>query len=432
MQHQNVVVGIRVRPLLDAESGEKALLSTSNGVVSLDKKEFSFDLVFDEEDTVYSQKQVFDSVGKQVVDAAVTGFNATLFAYGQSGSGKTFTMMGELGTTREGLIPRICREVLTKLKHAQISCSYCEIYEEKVADLLSLKTQDSLRLREHPDLGVFVDGLQSFPVEDFSQVMGLMRRGNEKRKVGDTLLNQKSSRSHAIFTLEIVQSKDLSDARLKKATEIRSKLHLVDLAGSERQEQSGASGKRLKEACDINASLTVLGRVIRDLAENSSTFAYRESKLTYLLKESLGGNSQTFMIATVSPAASNYKETLSTLQYAQKAKRVVNSPIVNQDRDAQLLLQILEENRQMKAELGKRGKNENDLEIEVRNLVESYELAIADLKEKVHLLEAKLEEQEETNFLIDKLKKKNEELKAGLAKRKAVCHEQQERLESEV
>ncbi|XP_067031980.1 kinesin-like protein KIF16B [Acropora muricata] len=338
------------------------------------KKEFFFDHSYwsvDPKDQHFiTQEQVFSDLGQGVLDAAFEGYNACLFAYGQTSAGKTYTMMGT--NEQVGLIPRICKglfryiEENTSLSSSfRTEVSYLEIYNEHVRDLLrppKLKKlpQQNLKVREHPKEGPYVEGLTKQHVSDFDSIEVLMEQGHRLRATASTNMNNTSSRSHAIFTIKFTQAKFIEDM----PSETISKIHLVDLAGSERATSSGAVGQRLKEGANINKSLVTLGIVISTLAENSinaSTSAkrssfrkklfvpYRDSALTFLLKDSLGGNSKTVMVAAISPAECNYGETLSTLRYAHRAKSIINSPTVNEDPNVKLIRELRSEIDRLKS-----------------------------------------------------------------------------------
>ncbi|KAK8758441.1 hypothetical protein V5799_003929 [Amblyomma americanum] len=328
-------------------------------------KEFTFDYSYwsvnSRDPHFVTQEQVFNDLGQEVVDNAFEGYNACIFAYGQTGSGKTFTMMGS--ADNEGLIPRICQAMYTRMKLGQNSgttfrteVSYLEIYNEKVKDLLKREsTQHNLRVREHPKLGPYVQDLSRHLVMDYSDVEELMARGNSHRTTACTAMNDVSSRSHAIFTLNFTQAKFIRDL----PSETVSKVNLVDLAGSERADSTKATGQRLKEGGHINKSLVTLGTVISALAELSTSHSkkrvfipYRDSVLTWLLRDSLGGNSKTIMIATISPAECNYGETLSTLRYANRAKNIINKPTINEDPNVKLIKELREEIARLRSRIG--------------------------------------------------------------------------------
>uniref|UniRef100_A0A3P8Y577 Kinesin family member 13Ba n=1 Tax=Esox lucius TaxID=8010 RepID=A0A3P8Y577_ESOLU len=307
------------------------------------------------------QDVVFHCLGESLLHNAFQGYNACIFAYGQTGSGKSYTMMGSVDSP--GLIPRLCSSLFDRTLQEQregegftIEVSYMEIYNEKVRDLLDPKgSRQALRVREHKVLGPYVDGLSRLAVASYKDIESLMSEGNKSRTVAATNMNEESSRSHAVFN--IILTHTLKDLRSGTSGEKVSKLSLVDLAGSERAAKTGATGERMKEGSNINKSLTTLGLVISALAEqgcgkNKTKFVpYRDSVLTWLLKDSLGGNSRTAMVATVSPAADNYDETLSTLRYADRAKSIVNHAVVNEDPNARIIRELREEVEKLRDQL---------------------------------------------------------------------------------
>uniref|UniRef100_A0A8C2U4C1 Kinesin family member 13A n=1 Tax=Coturnix japonica TaxID=93934 RepID=A0A8C2U4C1_COTJA len=313
---------------------------------------FAFDHCFwsmDESNTTKyaGQEVVFKCLGEGILEKAFQGYNACIFAYGQTGSGKSFSMMGN--AEQLGLIPRLCCALFQRISVEEneshtfkVEVSYMEIYNEKVRDLLDPKgSRQSLKVREHKVLGPYVDGLSQLAVTNFEDIESLMSEGNKSRTVAATNMNEESSRSHA------------SGVCVSKV----SKVSLVDLAGSERVSKTGAAGERLKEGSNINKSLSTLGLVISSLADQAAGkgknkfVPYRDSVLTWLLKDNLGGNSQTAMIATISPAADNYEETLSTLRYADRAKRIVNHAVVNEDPNARVIRELREEVEKLKEQL---------------------------------------------------------------------------------
>jgi kinesin family protein 16B len=308
-------------------------------------KRFTFDYSYwsfrATDDHYVSQEKVHSDLGQLVLEAAFTGYNASIFAYGQTGAGKTYSMMGWDG--QPGLVPRISQELFTKAdgkdqNSFRVEVSYLEIYNEKVRDLMiDGGVKHNLKVREHPQTGPFVDGLSKHTVLSSTDLLHLIELGNNHRTTAATQMNDVSSRSHAIFTINFTQAQILEGI----PSETTSRMNLVDLAGSERVESSGATGDRLREGSNINRSLTTLGLVISALATNSAIASkansekkkfvpYRDSVLTWLLKDSLGGNSKTIMLAAISPADINYGETLSTLRYANRAKSIVNKPVVNE------------------------------------------------------------------------------------------------------
>uniref|UniRef100_A0A671Y871 Kinesin family member 13B n=1 Tax=Sparus aurata TaxID=8175 RepID=A0A671Y871_SPAAU len=307
------------------------------------------------------QEVVFQCLGESLLRNAFQGYNACIFAYGQTGSGKSYTMMGS--GDQPGLIPRLCSALFErtqtegrKEESFTVEVSYMEIYNEKVRDLLDPKGgRQPLRVREHKVLGPYVDGLSRLAVASYKDIESLMSEGNKSRTVAATNMNEESSRSHAVFN--IILTHTLKDLQSGTSGEKVSRLSLVDLAGSERAAKTGAAGERLKEGSNINKSLTTLGLVISALAEqgtakNKNKFVpYRDSVLTWLLKDCLGGNSRTAMVATVSPAADNYEETLSTLRYADRAKNIVNHAVVNEDPNARIIRELREEVEKLRDQL---------------------------------------------------------------------------------
>uniref|UniRef100_A0A8C3AK19 Kinesin family member 13B n=1 Tax=Cyclopterus lumpus TaxID=8103 RepID=A0A8C3AK19_CYCLU len=327
---------------------------------------FAFDHCFwsideSQKDKFAGQDVVFQCLGESLLDNAFMGYNACIFAYGQTGSGKSYTMMGS--AEQPGLIPRLCSSLFSRtVREARegecftVEVSYMEIYNEKVRDLLDPKgNRQALRVREHKVLGPYVDGLSRLAVACYKDIESLMSEGNKSRTVAATNMNEESSRSHAVFN--IILTHTLMDLQSETSGEKVSKLSLVDLAGSERAAKTGAAGERLKEGSNINKSLSTLGLVISALADQgagkykSKFVPYRDSVLTWLLKDSLGGNSRTAMVATISPSADNYDETLSTLRYADRAKSIVNHAVVNEDPNARIIRELREEVEKLKEQL---------------------------------------------------------------------------------
>uniref|UniRef100_A0A671SDA4 Kinesin-like protein KIF16B n=1 Tax=Sinocyclocheilus anshuiensis TaxID=1608454 RepID=A0A671SDA4_9TELE len=383
----SVRVAVRVRPMnrrekdvsakciIEMEGNKTTItnLKLPDGVTGDSVRErtktFTYDFSYDSSDcknaSFVSQEKVFKDLGTDVLKAAFEGYNACIFAYGQTGSGKSHTMMGIPGDV--GLIPRICEGLFSRISGMtrrdeasfRTEVSYLEIYNERVRDLLRRKMAETynLRVREHPKEGPYVEDLSKHLVQNYNDVEELMEAGNINRTTASTGMNDTSSRSHAIFTINFTQAK--FDAVMPSETV--SKIHLVDLAGSERADATGATGVRLKEGSNINKSLVTLGNVISALADLSLEGAnshlkkkqvfvpYRDSVLTWLLKDSLGGNSKTIMIATISPADVNYGETLSTLRYANRAKNIINKPTINEDSNVRLIRELRAEIARLKA-----------------------------------------------------------------------------------
>lgn len=338
----NVTVVVRVRPLNAKELGQddvKNCLHVAKNVVTVNRcLEFIFDhCVKPNQDNSY----LYEQIGHPLLEHALDGYNVCMFAYGQTGSGKTHSIMGredDPGVMHQfviNLFDRVAFMTKQESVRVKVECSYYEIYNEKIHDLLSNDSKTPLRVREHPINGPYIVDLSTIECSSYQDVVYWINIAQKRRLTACTNMNQKSSRSHTIFTLVITQDKDLDDEFKQSIT---SKVNIVDLAGSERTHVVNATGKRLQESVLINKSLLTLGKVITQLAEydyvrgsSNSYIPYRESVLTWLLKESLGGNSKTTMIATISPASCYQEETLTTLRYAATARRVVNIVKINED-----------------------------------------------------------------------------------------------------
>ncbi|CAH1787556.1 unnamed protein product, partial [Owenia fusiformis] len=315
-------------------------------------KSFTFDGAYFTDSTT---EQIYADVGYSLVESVTEGYNGTIFAYGQTGCGKSFSMQGITDpATQRGIIPRAFDHIFETISVSEgqkylVHASYLEIYNEDVRDLLGKDAKSKLDLKEHPEKGIYVQGLSMHTVHNVSDCNTVMDRGWKNRSVGATLMNADSSRSHSIFTINIEMATTLENGEEKIKA---GKLNLVDLAGSERQGKTGATGDRLKEATKINLSLSALGNVISALVDGKSKhIPYRDSKLTRLLQDSLGGNTKTLMVACLSPADNNYDETLSTLRYANRAKNIKNKPKVNEDPKDALLREYQEEIQKLKAML---------------------------------------------------------------------------------
>ncbi|KAK3377951.1 hypothetical protein B0H63DRAFT_547572 [Podospora didyma] len=332
-------------------------------VFAFDKSYWSFDK---NAPNYAGQENLHDDLGKPLLDNAFQGYNNCIFAYGQTGSGKSYSMMGY--GKDAGIIPKICQDMFLRIDEMQkdknlrctVEVSYLEIYNERVRDLLNPANKGNLKVREHPSTGPYVEDLAKLVVGGFQEIEHLMDEGNKARTVAATNMNETSSRSHAVFTLMLTQKR--FDPETKMEMEKAAKISLVDLAGSERATSTGATGARLKEGAEINRSLSTLGRVIAALADLSTgkkkkgatgtQVPYRDSVLTWLLKDSLGGNSMTAMIAAISPADINYDETLSTLRYADSAKRIKNHAVINEDANARMIRELKEELAVLRSKLG--------------------------------------------------------------------------------
>eukprot|EP01137_Pigoraptor_chileana_P006205 Opistho-2@50302 len=333
---ENVKVAVRCRPFNGREKERSAVCSVridgkSTTLVNpdaTDKQQKEHTFTFDHSyfwDT--EQSRVYGDLGAPLLKKALEGYNATIFAYGQTGSGKTYNMTGMPDSP--GIIPLMNKELFDIIGAAPpnmrylVTVSYLEIYNEKIYDLLN-PSERELKVRQHPQLGIYVDGIAELVVKSHEDIQTLQEQGNKVRTVASTNMNLVSSRSHSIFTMKIEQ-KDMNNLSNQG---LNAKVNLVDLAGSERADSTGATGERLKEGAAINKSLSALGNVINALADPkklSGHVPYRDSKLTRILQESLGGNTLTVMLAAISPADINFDETLSTLQYANRAKNIQNT-----------------------------------------------------------------------------------------------------------
>ncbi|XP_025068030.1 kinesin-like protein KIF1B [Alligator sinensis] len=374
MSGASVKVAVRVRPFNSRETSKESkciiqMQGNSTSIVNPKNpkeapKSFSFDYSYwshtsAEDPSFASQSRVYNDIGKEMLLHAFEGYNVCIFAYGQTGAGKSYTMMGKQEESQAGIIPQLCEELFEKINDNSneeisysVEVSYMEIYCERVRDLLNPKNKGNLRVREHPLLGPYVEDLSKLAVTSYTDIADLMDAGNKARTVAATNMNETSSRSHAVFTIVFTQKRH--DTETDLSTEKVSKISLVDLAGSERADSTGAKGTRLKEGANINKSLTTLGKVISALAEVSKKkkktdfIPYRDSVLTWLLRENLGGNSRTAMVAALSPADINYDETLSTLRYADRAKQIKCNAVINEDPNAKLVRELKEEVTRLK------------------------------------------------------------------------------------
>uniref|UniRef100_A0AAR2LCS7 plus-end-directed kinesin ATPase n=1 Tax=Pygocentrus nattereri TaxID=42514 RepID=A0AAR2LCS7_PYGNA len=372
MAGASVKVAVRVRPFNSREIGKesKCIIQMSGNTTTIinpkqpkENKSFNFDYSYwshtTPEDINYAdQKQVYKDIGEEMLLHAFEGYNVCIFAYGQTGAGKSYTMMGKQEKDQQGIIPLLCEDLFTKISNNNdnnmsysVEVSYMEIYCERVRDLLNPKNKGNLRVREHPLMGPYVEDLSKLAVTSYNDIQDLMDSGNKARTVAATNMNETSSRSHAVFNIIFTQKRHDSDT--DNTSEKVSKISLVDLAGSERADSTGAKGTRLKEGANINKSLTTLGKVISALAEMKkkkaeSFIPYRDSVLTWLLRENLGGNSRTAMVAALSPADINYDETLSTLRYADRAKQIRCNAVINEDPNNRLVRELKEEVARLK------------------------------------------------------------------------------------
>lgn len=371
---ETVKVAVRVRPMnnLEISKGSKVVVEVNkeNNQVSVmkgegtdeDQKSFQFDYVYDSDSI---QRNVYDEVAFPIIESVLEGYNGTIFAYGQTGCGKTHTMIGRdngKDNSDLGIIPNAFNHIINYIKGVQdsskkflVRSSFIEIYNEEVRDLLlSSPSNKKLELREDPKSGLFIKDLSILEIHSFNDMNKLMNLGSKNRHIGETSMNAQSSRSHCIFTVYI-EIADLSDQSEKKKIKA-GKLNLVDLAGSERQSKTHTTGKALDEAKKINLSLTALSNVINSLVDQKNHIPYRDSKLTRLLQDSLGGNTKTVMIAAVSPSSFNYDETLSTLRYAARANTIKNAPKINEDPKDAKLRQYEEEIKQLRLMINGNGE----------------------------------------------------------------------------
>ncbi|KAM6920968.1 kinesin-like protein KIF1A isoform 5-T5 [Xenentodon cancila] len=404
MAGASVKVAVRVRPFNSREIAResKCIIQMSGNTTTIinpkqakDNKSFNFDYSYwshtsPEDVNFASQMRVYKDIGEEMLLHAFEGYNVCIFAYGQTGAGKSYTMMGKQDVKdQQGIIPLMCEDLFTKISDNtdnsmsySVEVSYMEIYCERVRDLLNPKNKGNLRVREHPLMGPYVEDLSKLAVTSYNDIQDLMDSGNKARTVAATNMNETSSRSHAVFNIIFTQKRH--DAETDNTSEKVSKISLVDLAGSERADSTGAKGTRLKEGANINKSLTTLGKVISALAEVDSGpnknkkkkkvesfIPYRDSVLTWLLRENLGGNSRTAMVAALSPADINYDETLSTLRYADRAKQIRCNAVINEDPNNRLVRELKEEVSRLKDLLYAQG---------LGDIIETYRATGADIE----------------------------------------------------
>uniref|UniRef100_A0A4W3KDR5 Kinesin-like protein n=1 Tax=Callorhinchus milii TaxID=7868 RepID=A0A4W3KDR5_CALMI len=453
---KNIQVVVRCRPfnvserkanshnVIDCESVKKEVAVRTSGPGSeKGAKKYTFDMVFGPS---AKQIDVYRSVVYPILDEVIMGYNCTIFAYGQTGSGKTFTMEGERSQNEQytweedplaGVIPRTLHQIFEKLAaqgtEFSVKVSLLEIYNEELFDLLSPSPDVSERLQMFDDprnkRGVIIKGLEEISVHNKDEVYQILERGAAKRRTAATLMNAYSSRSHSVFSITIhMKETTLDGEELVKI----GKLNLVDLAGSENIGRSGAVDKRAREAGNINQSLLTLGRVITALVERTPHVPYRESKLTRILQDSLGGRTKTSIIATISPASINVEETLSTLDYACRAKNIMNKPEVNQKLTKKALIkEYTEEIERLKRDLASaREKNGVYISAESYEAMQSkltvQEEFISDYMEKISVVE---EELKRVNELFVDNKKEFEECVTQLQNKEQVLQETEKDLE---
>jgi kinesin family protein 3/17 len=436
---ESVKVVMRCRPLTPKEMEEQreCIVNVDMDIGSIqvynpqnikELKSFTFDHTYDWRAT---QQLIFEQTALPILESIMEGYNGTIFAYGQTGTGKTYTMEGNDNETDKGIIPRSIDWIFNNIKNypAQqflVRVSFVEIYNEEVRDLLSKTKRQKLNVREK-DKVFYVENVTVIQAENSNMTLDIMKAGRVNRATGATKMNPGSSRSHSIFSITVESSTldEQGEAHYKVG-----KLNLVDLAGSERQSKTESTGERFIEATKINLSLTCLGSVINKLVSGKQQYIpYRDSKLTMLLQDSLGGNTKTVMIANVGPADYNYDETLNTLWYASRAKKIKNKPRINEDPKDALLRQYQEEIELMKKKLLAMGKADLVMQISgnsgvgknIINEEKQIQKAIEDMENERRQFKAqseaeinKIKEQknkseEEKKKLIEEIKKKNEE-----------------------
>ena len=367
---------------------------------------FNFDNIFPPNTT---QSEIYDSSAKEIISSVLNGYNGTIFAYGQTSSGKTYTMTGELDNAeKEGIIPRMIHHVFHEILCSDnsnieytVKVSIIEIYMEKIKDLIDI-SKNNLQIHESKEKGVYIDNLSEYYVSNENEVYDYIKIGNQNRTVSSTNMNDTSSRSHSIVIMSIIQ-RNIKDNAIKTG-----KLYLVDLAGSEKLTKTGAEGITLEEAKMINKSLSALGMVINSLTDGKSThIPYRNSKLTRILSESLGGNAKTCLIITCSPSSFNEAETLSTLRFGERAKKIKNKPKINKiETVGELKGQIEKLNKQilnLQKIIEQKGidvKSSNDLEDKVLITKDEYQT----MENRIGELE----------FLNDELEKRVVELRTQI------------------
>ena len=423
--YDNLRVSIRVRPPLNRETQEGipfrsiAIVSEDHKSISLAEyvgaelselerqrqwieepslfhlHRFTFDSIFDMDSL---QEDVYNITAKQAVQSVLEGYNSTIFCYGQTGTGKTYTMEGftyESKNPNRGIIQRTIQDIFNFIETTSdentkfiIRCSFLQIYNENISDLLK-SDKKNLQIREDKKKGIYVDLLSEWAVRSPLDLYALLRRGGSTRTTSATYMNDVSSRSHAVFQITVEQMTTDIELKDNKAQIKVGKLNLVDLAGSERIRITGTRGQQLEESKKINKSLSCLGNVINALTDKKGKnyIPYRDSKLTRLLQDSLGGNCKTTMIATISPSEDAFSESLSTLYFAQRAKKIKNRPIINEDVNNRALIRKYEtELKNLRTELELKNKmlKNNGL---VMQLQEEKEQALMDKNNALQELE---------------------------------------------
>lgn len=443
-QYDNLKVSIRVRPPLPRET-EEGIPFRSIAIVSQDHKSislaeylgaeldeierqreweekphlfqlhrFTFDSVFDLDST---QLDVYNQTAKPAVMSVLEGYNSTIFAYGQTGTGKTYTMEGFTYNNKDparGIIQRTIEDIFYFIESTSnentkfiIRASYLQIYNENISDLLKPEKKN-LQIREDKKKGIYVDNLSEWAVLSPIDLYALLKRGGSFRATASTYMNDVSSRSHAVFLITVEQmTKEVINGETHTQIKV-GKLNLVDLAGSERIRITGATGQQLEESKKINKSLSCLGNVINALTDQKGRIhiPYRDSKLTRLLEDSLGGNCKTTMIAMISPAHESFSESLSSLHFAQRAKKIKNRPIINEDVNNRALIRQYEiELKNLRQELEEKNRMIQSNEL-IMQLQEEKEQAEQDRNEAIRELE-----KASRNYLIEREEKMNLEKK---------------------
>lgn len=411
---ENIKVCIRVRPQgKDVDSlrvdSKKNLIEISEN--TRETQQFIFDNVFDQS---ASQEKIFNTIAQEAVDMVCQGYNATIFAYGATSSGKSYTMFGG-SQSKQGIIPRSCQTLFQNINKkddvvdANMKCSFLEIYREQIRDLLSTENETNLKLRQCSVKGVYVQGLIEKYVYTSQEILSTIESGTSQRTTASTALNSVSSRSHAVLTLTLTQ-------KMTDGSETISKLNLVDLAGSENVDKSEVQGIELSEAQTINKSLSCLGNVIYALTEKGrGHIPYRDSKLTYLLQDSLGGNSKTILIGTVSPSRNCYSETINTLKFAKRAKEIKNIPKVNKNESTINVMKALNEKiSELESKLLEYEQKSPKKE-EENNTKDDRDFSILEkrcqrLEKKISFLEKERKDDEKQNNQIKELFEKQREL----------------------
>ena len=418
---------------VDQECGQITLKHDEKGV-----RTFTFDKVFA---TDCTQESIYNKTAHHIVESVMEGYNGTIFAYGQTGTGKTFTMEGNIQDKQHrGIIPRTFDQVFTNItchdrRQYLVRVSFIEIYNDSIQDLLNQNDSTKLELKEHPERGVFINNLTEKQVHNVSEIMVYLENGKKQRHTGETKMNRDSSRSHSIFTIIIesyqTETNDVAgdanidgDGNNKQDDDnnhIRvGKLHLVDLAGSERQSKTQATGARFNEAININLSLSALGNVINSLTQKKklSHIPYRDSKLTRILQDSLGGNAKTSMIANIGPANYNYDETMSTLRFASRAKKIENKPKINEDPKDALLRDYKQQILQLRQKLDNMSgdSNSNSNTNSTQSLTNENPKNIIVIEK---IIEQKIHKKGISHEKVEQIKRKQEKEKKLLEKKLA-------------